>query len=55
MSTIVANEIKGVKPRVYDLIKRSDEIQGQYRTYDYKSAKASAVYLEPIRIFTDEN
>ena len=51
----VINEVKGVKPRVYDLISRSDEIQGQYRTYDYKRAKASAVYLEPIRIFTNEN
>ena len=47
------NEIKGVKPRVYDLIKRSSEIKGQYRTYDYLQAKKSAVYLEPIRIFTE--
>ena len=52
------NEIKGVKPRVYDLISRSGEIQGQYRTYDYLEARKSAVYLEPIRVFTevdDEN
>ena len=51
----VINEIKGVKPMVYDLIKRSNEIQGQYRTYDYLQAKKSAVFLEPIRVFTDEN
>ena len=54
----VLNEIKGVKARVYDLISRSNEIQGQYRTYDYFQAKKSAVYLEPIRVFTkvdDEN
>ena len=49
----VINEIKGVKPRVYDLISRSNEIKGQYRTYDYLEAKKSAVYLEPIRIFTE--
>ena len=49
------NEIKGVKPRVYDLISRSGEIQGQYRTYDYLEARKSAVYLEPIRVFTDED
>jgi len=48
----VINEIKGVKPIVYDLISRSNEIQGKYRTYDYLQAKKSAVYLEPIRIFT---
>ena len=51
----VINEIKGVKPRVYDLISRSNEIKGQYRTYDYLEAKKSAVYLEPIRVFTDED
>jgi len=28
-------------------------IQGQYRTYDYRKAKRSAVYLEPIRVFTE--
>ena len=51
----VINEIKGVKPMVYDLIKRSSEIKGQYRTYNYLEAKKSAVFLEPIRVFTDEN
>ena len=51
----IINEIKGVKPMVYDLIKRSDEIQGQCRTYDYLEARKSAVFLEPIRVFTDEN
>ena len=51
----VINEIKGVKPMVYNLIKRSNEIQGQYRTYDYLEARKSAVFLEQIRVFTDEN
>jgi hypothetical protein len=51
----ILNDIKGVKPKVYDLIKRSNEIQGQYRTYDYMIARKSAVYLEPIRVFTDED
>ena len=51
----IINEIKGVKPTVYDLIKKSNEIQGQYRTYNYLEAKKSAVFLEPIRVFTDEN
>ena len=51
----VINEIKGVKPMVYDLIKRSNEIQGQYRTYDYMEARKSVVFLEPIRVFTDED
>ena len=46
----VLNDIKGVKSRVYDLISRSDEIQGQYRTYDYLEAKKSAVYFEPVNI-----
>ena len=51
----VINEIKGVKPTVYDLIKKSNEILGQYRTYNYLEAKKSAVFLEPIRVFTDED
>ena len=49
----VLNDVKGVKPKVYDLISRSDDIVGQYRTYDYLKVKKSAVYLEPIRVFTD--
>ena len=28
-------------------------IRGQYRTYDYLRAKKAAVYLEPIRVFTE--
>tara|TARA_R100001443_G_scaffold8265_1_gene17601 strand:- start:124 stop:639 length:516 start_codon:yes stop_codon:yes gene_type:complete len=48
----ILNEIKGVKPMVYNLISKSNEIQGQYRTYDYLEAKKSAVFLEPIRVFT---
>ena len=51
----VVNDIKGVKQTAYDLISKSFSIQGQYRTYDYVRAKSSAVYLEPIRVFTDED
>ena len=51
----IVNDIKGVKQRAYDLISKSLNIQGQYRTYDYIKAKSSAVYLEPIRVFTDED
>ena len=31
----VLNDVKGVKPKVYDLVSRSDDIKGLYRTYDY--------------------
>ena len=51
----VINDIKGIKQSAYDLISNSDEIKRQYRTYDYLEAKKGAVYLEPIRVFTDEN
>ena len=54
------NDIKGVKKEAYDKISNSLGIQGKYRTYDYITARKSAVYLEPIRVFTsveseDEN
>ena len=51
-STFITNDIKGVKPRAYDLLSKSFDIQGQYRTYDYTIAKKSSVYLEPIKVFT---
>ena len=51
-SRFITNDIKGVKPRAYDLLSKSFDIQGQYRTYDYTIAKKSSVYLEPIRLFT---
>ena len=53
--TFILNDIKGVKPSAYDKISKGLGIQGQYRTYDYVTAKKSAVYLEPIRVFTDED
>lgn len=53
--TFILNDIKGVKQSAYDKISKSLGIQGQYRTYDYMTAKKSAVYLEPIRVFTDED
>ncbi len=49
----ILNDIKGIKQEAYDKISKSLGIQGQYRTYDYMKAKKSAVYLEPIRIFTE--
>jgi len=51
----VINNIKGIKQEAYDKISKSLGIQGKYRTYDYMTAKKSAVYLEPIRVFTDED
>ena len=52
-SQFITSDIKGVKPRAYDVISNSLDIQGQYRTYDYGLAKRSAVYLEPIKIVID--
>ena len=51
----VVNDIKGIKKSAYDKISKGLNIQGQYRTYDYMTARKSAVYLEPIRVFTDED
>ena len=53
--TFILNDIKGIKQSAYDKISKSLEIQGQYRNYDYMIAKKSSVYLEPIRVFTDED
>jgi len=53
--TYIINDKKGVKKQAYDKISRSLGITGQYRTYDWKKAKKSAVYLEPIRVFTEES
>ena len=54
-SRFVVNDIKGIKKSAYDKISKGLNIQGQYRTYDYMTAKKSAVFLEPIRVFTDED
>ena len=54
-STFILNDIKGIKQSAYDKISKSLGIQGQYRTYDYSIAKGSSVYLEPIRVFADED
>tara|TARA_B110000196_G_C20822095_1_gene509690 strand:- start:39 stop:503 length:465 start_codon:yes stop_codon:yes gene_type:complete len=48
----ITNDIKGVKPRAYDLLSKGLGIVGAYRTYDYFKARSSSVYLEPIRLFT---
>jgi len=49
---MIQNDIKGIKPRAYDLLSKGLGVSGQYRTYDYYKARRSSVYLEPIRIFT---
>ena len=54
-SRFVINDIKGIKQEAYDKISKSLDIKGQYRTYNYMEAKKSSVYLEPIRVFTDED
>ena len=48
------SDIRGIRQEAYDKISKGLNIQGQYRTYDYMTAKKSAVFLEPIRVFTDE-
>ena len=48
------NDKKGIKKQAYDKISRSYDIAGQYRTYDWRKATRAAVYLEPIRVFTEE-
>ena len=53
-SRFVISDIKGIKQEAYDKISKSLDIKGQYRTYNYMEAKKSSVYLEPIRVFTDE-
>ena len=50
----IINDKKGIKKQAYDKISRSLDIVGQYRTYDYKKARTAAVFLEPIRVFTEE-
>ena len=51
----IVNDTQGIKQEAYDKISKSLNIQGGYRTYDYFQAKKSSVYLEPIRVFTDED
>jgi len=49
---MIQNDVKGVKPRAYNLLSKGLGVTGQYRTYDYYKARANSVYLEPIRLFT---
>tara|TARA_R100001015_G_C4549841_1_gene111951 strand:+ start:219 stop:713 length:495 start_codon:yes stop_codon:yes gene_type:complete len=49
----ILNNRRGVKQEAYDKLARSLDIKGNYRTYDYYKAIKSAVYLEPIRVFTE--
>tara|TARA_B100000282_G_C31269862_1_gene281629 strand:+ start:16 stop:492 length:477 start_codon:yes stop_codon:yes gene_type:complete len=48
------NDKKGIKKQAYDKIAKSLDIAGQYRTYDWRKATRAAVFLEPIRVFTEE-
>ncbi len=50
----ITNDIKGVKPRAYDLLSKGLQLTGQYRTYDYYKAKKSSVYLEPIKVLASK-
>ena len=49
------SDIRGIRQEAYDKISKGLNIQGQYRTYDYMTAKKSAVFLEPIRVSRDED
>ena len=49
----IVNDILGVKKQAYDILAKNFKISKQYRTYEYLTAIKSAVYLEPIRVFTD--
>ena len=51
---LLLNNVMGVKKRVYDIIADDPDVKDNYRTYDWKIAKNSAVYLESIRMFTNE-
>ena len=53
-NSYITNDIKGIKQSAYKLISKSLGIQGKYRTYDYMTAKKSSVYLEPIRVYRQE-
>ena len=50
----LVNDIKGVKQEVYDKLSTNIDMQSHYRTYNYAKVIKSSVYLEPIRVFTDE-
>lgn len=44
---------RGVKPAVYNRLKRDINRYGVYRTYDYDLARKSQVFLEPIELPVD--
>ena len=52
---LILNEEDGTKQRAYKLISKNIDTLGQYRTYDWKKATKVAVFLEPIRVYKDEN
>ena len=50
----LVNDIKGLKPKAWEIISQNYEIQGQYRTYLYEKARKSSVKLEPVVIQSNE-
>ena len=44
---------RGVRPTVYNRLKRDINRYGVYRTYDYDLARKSQVFLEPIELPID--
>ena len=48
--SLIINDIQGVKKGAYDILSKLSDIRNKYRTYDYKIAKKSAVYFEPVNI-----
>ena len=52
-SRYIINDVLGVKKQAYDILAKSFKINKQYRTYDFLQAAKSAVFLEPIRVFTN--
>ena len=55
LRNLILNEEDGAKQRAYKLISKNINTIGQYRTYNWKKATKVAVFLEPIRVFTDED
>jgi len=50
----ILNDIKGLKPKAFDIISQNYDIRGQYRTYLWDKAKRSSVKLEPVIIQSNE-
>ena len=51
MDRHIHNKVRGIKDSAYRLIAGSANIKKSYRTFDWKKARKSSVYLEPVRIY----